>query len=168
MLKSPIMMFEGGVSSFSVLVSISFQNLAFSCGALGAYMASKCITLFSGQFSVKLTALHSLIVLGFDGVQFILFLLVTITMPFDLGFNVSYKCKKWRLGEYCEFRFLICLLSKCDSKMLSTAIFFDSMVLIMVFHLSLVAMLFAPLTFRAANMIEPAEVGFGGYLPLSL
>src|SRR5258708_878920 len=52
--------------------------------------------------------------------------------------------------------------------MLSTAIFFDSMPLIMVFHLSLVAMLFAPLTFRAVNMFGAGGVGFWGFLPLLL
>ncbi len=96
-----------------------------------------------------------------------MFLLVTKTMPLDLGFSGSCECMKWRFGWYCEFSFLICSSSECDSRTLSTAIFLDSILLMIIFHLSQVATLLAPLTLRVAIMMEPACVGLGGFPPLS-
>src|SRR5258705_8257751 len=115
MLKSPSMMFGGGDSPFSVFVSMLLQNSAFSFGALGAYTARTFSVLFAGQLSVKLRVLPSVIILRFVGMQLILFLLVTKTMPLDLGFSRLCECTKWRFGWYCEFSFLICSSSECDS-----------------------------------------------------
>src|SRR5260370_40227521 len=81
MLKSPIMMFGGGIVLLSIFVSKSLQNLVFLFGAFGAYTTNRLIILFSVQFNVKLSALPGVVSFRFVGVLFILFLFVTITMP---------------------------------------------------------------------------------------
>ena len=67
-----------------------------------------------------------------------------------------YEVEVWTIFE---FSFMIWSLSECDSDTHRIAIFFESIQRIMVFHLSRVAMLFAPLTFRAAIIIDPASRG---------
>ena len=86
MLKSLIMMSGCMVGSFSIVVSRFFQKLAFSLGVLGAYTANILIFLFSGQFVSKLMALPGEIRWMFIGMDLVLFLFVTMTMPSDLGF----------------------------------------------------------------------------------
>src|SRR5260370_25746802 len=74
MLKLLIMMFGDGIVLLSILVSMSFQKSVFSFGVFGTYTASIFMLLFSGQFSMKLSALPGVVVLRFMGLLFILFL----------------------------------------------------------------------------------------------
>ena len=67
-----------------------------------------------------------------------------------------YEVEVWTIFE---FSFMIWSLSECDSDTHRIAIFFESIQRIMVFHLSWVAMLFVPLTFRAVIIIDPASGG---------
>src|SRR5258707_11964918 len=99
------------------------------------------------------------------GALCILFKFVTITIPPDQGCSLLNMWVKCRFGPKWAFKLLIWRLSECDSKMLRTAIFFASMVHTIIFHLSCIAGLFAPFTFRAAMVMKPAFLGFAGAPP---
>src|SRR5258707_6541400 len=99
------------------------------------------------------------------GILCILFRFVTITIPPDWGCSLLDIWVKCRFGLKCMFRLFIWVSSECDSRMLRTAMFFVSMVHTIHFHLSCVAGLFAPFTFRAAMVINPAFLGFTGAPP---
>src|SRR5258708_1562885 len=99
------------------------------------------------------------------GVLCILFRFITITIPPDWGCSLLDMWVKCRFGPKQAFRLFIWRLSECDSRMLRIVIFLAYMVCTIILHLSCVAWLFAPFTFRAAMVIKPASLGFIRALP---
>src|SRR5258708_7569943 len=95
----------------------------------------------------------------------ILFRFVTIMIPPEWAWSLSCVCMKLRFGPNCEFSLSIWGLSECDLRTHSMVSLLANMVCIIAFHLSCVAELLAPFTFRVAIVMNPIFGGFFGEPP---
>ena len=122
-LKSPSMISGRGRFSLLNFLVRFLQKFSFSLGALGAYIVRVGILVSWGHFTVKLMACPGTI-LSVSSILFgtmLQFLMITI--PLDRVFSWSWVCVKLKFGLNLLFRCSIRVLSECDSRAQSMAIF---------------------------------------------